>query len=50
MFGDAFGLPISRLYARYFGGELQLMSMKDHGTDCFLFLNKLGNATDMMEE
>ncbi len=29
MAGFGFGLPISRLYAQYFGGDLQLVSMQD---------------------
>ncbi len=26
--GYGYGLPISRLYARYFGGDLQIISME----------------------
>lgn len=31
--GLGYGLPISRNYARYFGGELVIMSMEGYGTD-----------------
>ena len=40
--GYGVGLPLSRLYARYFGGDLQLLSMEGFGTDVFLHLNRLG--------
>ncbi len=40
--GMGFGLPITRLYARYFGGDLTMMSMEGYGTDAYLHLNKLG--------
>jgi pyruvate dehydrogenase kinase 2/3/4 len=36
--GTGCGLPLSRLYAEYFGGVLLLKSMPNHGTDTFLYL------------
>ncbi|KAJ5702952.1 hypothetical protein N7488_010500 [Penicillium malachiteum] len=39
MAGFGYGLPISRLYARYFGGDLKLISMEGYGTDVYLHLN-----------
>jgi len=36
--GYGCGLPISRLYARYFGGDLRLMPMEGFGTDAYVFL------------
>lgn len=42
-FGEAFGLPITRLYARYCGGDLQLFSLANYGTDAYLYLGKPGN-------
>ena len=44
--GLGYGLPISRSYARYFGGDLNIMSMEGHGTDAFLHLPRLGNRDE----
>lgn len=41
--GLGYGLPISRSYARYFGGDLDIMSMEGYGTDAFVHLTRLGN-------
>ncbi|CAI5965918.1 unnamed protein product [Closterium sp. NIES-64] len=44
--GYGYGLPISRLYARYFGGDLQVVSMEGYGTDVYLHLNRLRNVQE----
>jgi len=44
--GLGYGLPISRAYARFFGGELSVMSMEGYGTDVFLHLSRLGNSRE----
>jgi len=44
--GLGYGLPISRSYVKYFGGDLELMSMEGHGTDAFVYLKRLGNSSE----
>ncbi|KAG8063259.1 hypothetical protein GUJ93_ZPchr0003g16667 [Zizania palustris] len=46
MAGYGFGIPISRLYARYFGGDLQIISMEGYGTDAYLHLSRLGDSEE----
>ncbi len=48
MAGFGYGLPITRLYARYFGGDLQLISMEGYGTDAYLHLNRLGTHAEAL--
>jgi len=44
--GLGYGLPISRSYCRYFGGDLSIMSMEGYGTDAFVYLARLGNTQE----
>jgi len=41
MAGLGYGLPLSRLFAQYLGGDLELVSVEGFGTDVCLYLNKL---------
>lgn len=44
--GLGYGLPISRSYCRYFGGDLDLISMEGFGTDAFVHLKRLGDSKE----
>ncbi|EEC45516.1 predicted protein, partial [Phaeodactylum tricornutum CCAP 1055/1] len=43
-----FGLPLARIYARYFGGELTLKSTEGYGLDAYLHLPRLGDACEKL--
>lgn len=47
--GLGVGLPHSRLYARYFSGDLKLISMEGYGTDVYLHLNRLSGSTEPLQ-
>jgi len=46
MAGLGFGLPLARIYARHFGGDLELISMHGYGTDVYLRLDRTGNIAE----
>jgi len=46
-YGLGYGLPMSGLYARYFGGSLQFLTMDGWGSDVFLKLPSLDLAGDV---
>ena len=40
-FDDPFGMPIARLHARYFGGDLTVMPMEGTGCETYIHLKRL---------
>lgn len=43
MSGFGFGLPLSRIYSKYYGGDLKIISIENVGTDVYIYLNKYHN-------
>ncbi|EPQ59265.1 alpha-ketoacid dehydrogenase kinase [Gloeophyllum trabeum ATCC 11539] len=43
------GLPMSNIFARYFGGSLELISLDGWGTDAYIRLPKLGTNLEGIE-
>lgn len=46
--GFGCGLPLSRNYACYVGGWLELNSIPEFGTDAYLYLNRSGNGQEAL--
>lgn len=42
------GLPLSRVYAEYWAGSLELHSLEGYGVDTFLQISKLGNKNEQL--
>ncbi|KAI9347134.1 hypothetical protein BD770DRAFT_327829 [Pilaira anomala] len=40
------GLTMSKIYAEYWGGELQVLTMDGHGTDAYVRIPRLGTNTE----
>lgn len=48
--GLGYGLPIARSYCRYFGGDVDLISMQGYGTDAFVHLKRFGDAQEPLPD
>lgn len=49
MAGLGFGLPMSRIYAKYFGGSLDIQSIPGHGCDVFLRIPNISVVSSRVE-
>ncbi|RKP34707.1 branched-chain alpha-ketoacid dehydrogenase [Dimargaris cristalligena] len=43
------GLPMSRVYANYWGGRIEIHTMDEFGTDVYVHIPKLGNQHEQIE-
>jgi hypothetical protein len=48
--GLGYGLPIARSYCRYFGGDVDLISMQGYGTDAFVHLRRFGDSQEPLPD
>ncbi len=44
-YGMGYGLPIARVFSRYLGGDLKIISTEGWGTDAYIFLNRIESAS-----
>jgi len=49
MAGLGFGLPLSRLYAKHFGGDVKIFTLEGYGTDVNLVLDRTGEVLENFE-
>ncbi|OQR89591.1 pyruvate dehydrogenase [Achlya hypogyna] len=46
--GGGYGLPVARLFARYFGGEITFLSSEGYGSSAFIQAHRLGKQTELV--
>ena len=44
--GLGYGVPLARLYASYFGGDLKIMPFHGVGTDVIIYLDRLSRQLE----
>ncbi|CAG8770903.1 12446_t:CDS:1, partial [Funneliformis caledonium] len=47
--GLGYGLPLARIYAKYFGGSMDLISLHGYGCDVFLKLKQIDESLDDLQ-
>ncbi|KAG0369356.1 hypothetical protein BGZ54_010187 [Gamsiella multidivaricata] len=47
--GLGFGLPLTRIYAQYFGGDIHLVSLQGYGCDVFLKLKQIDETLEDLQ-
>ncbi|KAF9103153.1 hypothetical protein BGX29_003711 [Mortierella sp. GBA35] len=47
--GLGFGLPLTKIYAQYFGGDMHLVSLQGYGCDVFLKLKQIDETLDDLQ-
>ncbi|KAG0036840.1 26S proteasome regulatory subunit 7 [Podila clonocystis] len=47
--GLGFGLPLTRIYAQYFGGNMHLISLQGYGCDVFLKLKQIDESLEDLQ-
>ncbi|GJJ77800.1 hypothetical protein EMPS_10159 [Entomortierella parvispora] len=47
--GLGFGLPLTRIYAQYFGGKIDLIPLQGYGCDVFLKLKQIDETLDDLQ-
>merc|ERR1712008_285185 len=48
--GYGVGMPLSRLYARYLGGDIQVSQVRGHGTEVSIFFSRDGDSGEHSED
>ena len=40
-------LPLAKVYARLFNGDLKILSMEGHGTDCYVYISRVEGDNEL---